>query len=310
MTAVPWSPDRFPGGPFTPQDLSELGIPRSALQRELRAGRVRRVLRGVYVDAAVEDSYDLRLAAVGRVIAPGHIACDRTAAWVHGIELVGPLERDGIPPVEVCRLRAQQRSVSAEVLGRNRDLSAADVMEVGGFLVTTPLRTALDLGCVLRRRDALAALDQFRRCFGISTEDLTREAVRYFRRRGVVQLRELIPLADPRAESVRESWTRLAIIEHGLPAPVPQYEVEVGGRVVFRLDHAYPSSRVAVEYDGYDFHHTDEQLESDAERRRWLRDNGWTVIVVRRGDFSGSQLDRWLSDLGEALRHAYTNLRW
>ena len=38
---------------------------------------------------------------------------------------------------------------------------------VGGLRVTTPLRTALDLGCLLRRREAKASLDAFCRLHGI-----------------------------------------------------------------------------------------------------------------------------------------------
>ncbi len=39
------------------------------------------------------------------------------------------------------------------------------------------------------------------------------------------------------------------------------------------------------------------------------KDNGWTVIVIRRGDFTGGALDAWLSELRQALRPAYSNVR-
>lgn len=194
--------------------------------------------------------------------------------------------------------------------GRNRSLAPEDVVEIQGLLVTAPLRTALDLGCILQRRDALAALDGFRRSFGFERDDLARSAVRYFRRRGVVQLRELIPLTDPRAESARESWTRLAILDAGLPSPVPQFEIESGGVVLFRLDLAFPEHRVAVEYDGAEFHDSPAQRSYDESRRAWLRAHGWTVIVVRRGDFTGRQLQAWLARLRTALWSPYSNLRW
>ena len=184
-------------------------------------------------------------------------------------------------------------------------------MTIVGVRVTTPLRTALDLGCHLRRREALAALDQFMRHHDLDSEQLRRESVRFFRRRGVVQLRRLIPLADPRAESPRESWTRLEIIDAGLPCPEPQYWIEIDGVPTYRLDLAYPRLRVAVEYDGDEFHQrTEDQMRHDAERREWLERHGWTVIVVRNGDFSGRGLQRWLSELRAALRPTYSNRRW
>lgn len=301
----------FPRGPFTQADLDSLGIGRAALRRALAEHSVRRVTRGVYVPTGVADSIELRAQVVARVVAPGHVVCDRTAAWLYGVELLLPHELVGwSAPIETCALRGRRPTSRAETVGRSRDLVAADITEHRGLLVTTPLRTALDLGCILRRSDALAALDQFRARFALTTDTLTEGAMRYVRRRGVVQLRALIPLSDPRAESVRESWTRLAIIDAGLPAPVPQVEIEVDGRVLWRLDHGYPDRRIAVEYDGHDFHHTEDQRAHDDRRRTWLRRNGWTVIVVRRGDFSGRDRDRWIQELGQALRGSYSNLRW
>lgn len=184
-------------------------------------------------------------------------------------------------------------------------------MVVGGVQVTTPLRTALDLGCNLRRRDALAALDQFMRLHGVTREQLARGAVRFFRRRGVVQLRQLVPLADRRAESPRESWTRLEIIDAGLPCPELQHWIEIDGVPTYRLDLAYPRLRIVVEYDGEEFHdQTAEQRRHDAERRTWLAEHDWTIIVVKKGDFTGAGLDRWLSELRQALRPTYSNRRW
>jgi hypothetical protein len=257
----------------------------------------------------VPDSAELRIQALGHVVHAGHVACDRTAAWLHGVDVFERKHGD-VPPIEVCVLRGGSPSGRPEIRSRTRDLAAEDVERAGSVLVTTPLRTALDLGCILRRRDALAALDQFRRHHGLTEQALARSAARYFRRRGVVQLRALIPLSDPRAESPRESWTRLAIVDAGLPAPVPQYEIEQDGAVIFRLDHGYPEHRVAVEYDGVDFHHSDEQLEHDARRRAWLRTRGWRVLVVRTGDFTGVRLGAWLAELRHALRTTYSNLRW
>ena len=41
---------------------------------------------------------------------------------------------------------------------------------------------------------------------------------------------------------------------HGLPAPVPQYEVWDQGRFVARVDAAYPEARLAIEYQSYQEH--------------------------------------------------------
>lgn len=300
----------FPARPFVFAELHLLGITRTDLRRGLDSGQVRRVVRGVYAPASLPDDPESRLRAIGLALRPGQVACDRTAAWIHGVDLFGSAEHETVPNVETCALRGDPRSRLVGVRGRTRDLAPHDVMELSGIQTTTPLRTALDLGCVLHRRDALAALDNLRRLHGLTREDLLQELPRYHRRRGVVQLRLLVTLSDDRAESVRESWMRLAIHDAGLPRPQLQVWVEVDGRPTYRLDLAYPASRVAVEYDGAAFHSSPEQRRHDEERRELLREQGWTVIVVRVGDFTGDRLTAWTADVRRALESAYCNRRW
>lgn len=297
--------------PFTTAEAQRRGISRKRLIAAESDGLVRRVLRGVYVPADLPDSIELRAACAALVVAKGSVVRDRTAAWIHGVDVLTHPEHEVLPPVESCVARFKAPSARRGVDGGTRDLAPHDVMAVDGLLVTTPLRTALDLGCNLHRRDALAALDQFMRLHDLTRDEMARAAVRYFRRRGVVQLRQLIPLADPRPESPRESWTRLEIHDAGLPAPVLQHWVDVDGVPTYRIDHAYPRHRAAVEYDGKEFHdRTEEQRRHDRERRAWLGSDGWTVIVVRNGDFGRGASDRWLRELRQALRPAYTNRRW
>ncbi|MGY2877143.1 hypothetical protein ACVW00_004333 [Marmoricola sp. URHA0025 HA25] len=303
--------DDLPPTPFTTAGARELGISGKQLTGAVRNQLVRRVLQGVYLRADQADSVENRAACAALVIAPGSVLRDRTAAWLHGVDVLTHPEHEVMPPLETCVVRFRCPSDRRGVDGGTRDLAPEDIMVIHGVRVTTPLRTALDLGCNLRRRDALAALDQFMCGFGLSREEYAAAAVRFFRRRGVVQLRRLIPLADPRAESPRESWTRLEIIDAGLPAPELQFWIEIDGVPTYRLDLAYPRHRIVIEYDGEEFHDRNEgQRQRDRERREWLEENGWTVVVVRRGDFTGAGLDRWLAELRAALRPAYSNRRW
>lgn len=300
----------LPTRPFRSADIAELGITRHRLRTLLKTGRVRRVLQGVYVDAALDDSVELRAQAIAIVTPANHVVCDRTAAWIHGVDILISSELDVLPPVETCAVGSGKASRRAGVSGHTRDLSPRDVTTVHGVRVTTPLRTALDLGCRLTRKDALAAMDALCRAYAMTRQHLARELKRFRGRRGVVQLKELVALVDPRAESARESWTRLAIHDAGLPAPDLQHWIVVDGEKRYRLDLAYPGRRIAVEYDGFaDHRRTKEQIERDVERRQWLHDHGWTVIIIRVGDFSGYAVDRWLDELRHALRPDYTNVR-
>jgi uncharacterized protein DUF559 len=301
----------WPTGPFTRADLDPEDVTEAVLKRALRRGDIRTVVRGVFVASALPDTIELRARAVAKVVRPHHVVTDRTAAWLHGIDVHTYAELDVLPPIETCALRGHEPTQITGVDGRTRDLSVGDVMKIHGVLVTTPLRTALDLGCCLRRREAYAALNAIARSFGLTRSDLERELLRFRRRRGVVQLRELVPLVDPRIESERESWVFLAINDAGLPLPEPQHWIHIDDVPTYRLDFAYPRLRIVVEYDGIDAHdRTEEQRDADGLRRGWLRDHGWTVIVVRRGDFKRAALDQWLAELRNALDPAYSNRRW
>ena len=270
----------LPDFPFTRATAESLGISRHRLEEALRNREVRSVLRGVYVRNDVPETQALRVSAAALVMLPHHVLCDRTAAWVHGIDVFRYAELETVPRLESCVLRGHDPTDRAECHGRTRDLVPEDWQVIGGIRVTTPLRIAVDLACSLPRREALAALDAFARRHGLTVDQMNRLLWRYRRRRGVVRARELVQLTDPRAESSGESWTRLEIHDHGLPAPQPQLWVVVDGLPVYRLDLAYAKAKVVVEYDGEEFHTSPADREADEERRELLRRRGWR----HRGD--------------------------
>lgn len=294
----------LPATPFTIATARKAGLPARRLRRALELGLVTRALYGVYLRADIELTLEVRLAAAVLVISPHAIVCDRTAAWIWGVDVHDFRALDQVPPVETFVLRGHDPTDRREVRGGTRDLLPCDWAEVGGVRVTTPLRTALDLGCRLPRRQALAAMDALMRAHPFTRADMMRLLARYRRRRGVVQLRQLVPYVDPRAESPRESWTRLEILDHGLPAPELQFWVMVDGIPVYRLDLAYPHARIAIEYDGVEFHSSPGDRERDRARRQWLLNHGWTVIVVDRVAFTRKGDLGWLVEVRTALAAA------
>lgn len=279
LTAHPGLPlDR----PFRTGDATEVGISPAVLRRMVREGLLRRVLKGVYVDAAAEDDLTMRARAVSLAVPSTAVVTDRTAAWLHGVDVLRPGDHLVPPPVEMFQAPGCTRVRTAANQGGERTLSPRDIEEVHGVRVTTPLRTALDLGRLTRRDQALSALDALLRLERFTRADLLASVERFRRHRGVVQLRELAPLADGRAESPGESVLRLRWIDAGLPTPEPQVEVHQDGMVRARLDLAVPERRFAAEYDGWDWHSSKEQRRRDKERRAWLRTRGWTIVVLTR----------------------------
>jgi len=290
-----------PFAPFTTRDALASGISRRRLRTLIATGDVRRVLHGVYQATAAADTLENRAAAASHVLSPHGVICDRTAAWIHGVDTLRFRELEVLPPLDVVVLRHFSPTSRAQWRNGQRDLSNHDVMRVSGIRVTTPLRTALDLGCKSSRRDGLAAVDAFMRLHGISHEDMYDELPRFAGRRGVVQLRSLLLHADPRSESAAESWIRMYLIDAGLPTPELQHSVEWGGYELYRLDLAYPRHMLCIEYDGVEFHSTEQQRAADDERRAWLRAHGWTIIVVTREELSVEAVDRWTSQVRSVL---------
>jgi hypothetical protein len=291
----------LPLGPFTADDARRAGLSRKRLRLLVRSGHLERVFHNVYVRADILDSIETRTAALAIVLPPFAVVCDRTAAWIHGVDVLSFRELGSPPPIELVSIRDLTPSRSRGVNGGERDLDPLDITVVDGIRVTTPLRTALDLGCKLPRYRAIGALDQFMRLHEITHRDFSAHLPRYRGRRGVVQLRELVRIADPASESPGESWIRLAIYDANLPPPTLQFSVAVGGKELFRLDLAYEFQGVCVEYDGQEHHTSPDHVRADERRRGWLRDHGWTVIVVTKDDLDRDSTRAWISVLREAL---------
>ncbi|MCW2759463.1 MAG: hypothetical protein JWO46_3209 [Nocardioidaceae bacterium] len=293
--------DDLPTEPFTLSQALDRGISRWDLEQAVHARLLHRLLRGVYVRTDVRDTIALRCRAASLVLSRHTVVRDRTAAWLHGIDVFDYHETEILPPLETSVLRWHEPTRRADHVGGTRDLAPRDIQQVHGLSVTTPMRTALDLGCALPPRHGLAMLDAFARHYGFARSQLEREALRYRRRRGVVQLRRLLSMVDARAESPAESWTRYCMLDAGLPAPELQWWVDVGGVPTYRLDLAYPRHRVAVEYDGEEFHTSPDARRRDEERRAWLRAHGWIVIVVRRDGFGPRAVEAWTGEVRAAL---------
>jgi len=291
----------LPDHPFVIGDLARLGLSHAQLRGLLSEGVVRTELYGVYCRSDLPDTLDLRARSASLVLPPHVVVCDRSAAWLWGISCLEYAELDVLPALEVVSCGGEDRSRRSGVYGGKRDLLPDEVTEVDGVRVTTPLRTAIDLACLRGRRDALAVLDAFRRGFGLTCEDYERQLLRFERRRGCKQARELAPLAIVDAESQGESWTRMTIVDDGLAPPRAQVEVLLPDHGWVRLDLAYEHLRIAIEYDGAEFHTSDEDRAADRRRREALEREGWIVIVVTKDDFTGARLETWLSELRTAI---------
>jgi len=239
--------------------------------------RYARVFRDVYIDPHVELTPALRARAGWLWAKRQGAVAGLSAAALYG-----------------CRWVDNTRSV--ELIHGNRHrlpgirthadrLEEDEVVVLSGIPVTSPARTALDLGCWYPLEAAVAAIDDLARATDIKAADVDLLAARYPGRRGIARSRKAIALFDAGAQSPKESWLRMVLIRAGLPRPQTQIAVQDGSGEVFAyLDMGWEEFKVAVEYDG-EQHRTDRwQYTRDIRRLEMLERCGWIVVRVVAGD--------------------------
>lgn len=257
------------------------------LRVALRRGLLVSPLPGVFYRADAEQDLALRLACLRLVVPRDAVVCDRTAGWLHGApRILAPGDHLETPKVSIYLPETGRRLRNELVSSGSREFRPGDIDIVDGVLVTSPLRTACDLGRLLHRDQAMAALDAMLRTDAFSRARLLSEVARYRGFRGVRQLRELAPLADGRAESPGESILRLRWLDTPDLAP-PELQFPVGP---WFLDLALPDIRYGAEYDGEEFHGP-EHAEGDRRRREAMRRMGWTIDVFGKHNIHGHDQD-------------------
>jgi very-short-patch-repair endonuclease len=177
-----------------------------------------------------------------------------------------------------------RRVRSAGITGHIGRLEKADVTRLGSIPITRPERTLIDLASTLARDTLEGTLDEFLRRELAQLPRLARRltAVGGRGRPGVRHLRRLVEERRGSAISESELETRLlrALRENGLPAPLSQYEVRDDGRLVGRVDFAYPHAKLVIEAYGRRHHSVWTDQEHDLARQNDLITAGWRVIIV------------------------------
>ncbi|MGE2715385.1 hypothetical protein ACQI4L_15110 [Mycolicibacterium litorale] len=254
---------------------------------------VERIWHGVY--CLGEPTDELRLRGLDLSCGTTVAVCLATAAAIFGFDTEEPSELHVLNPH-----RHQLRPVDGLVVHR-RD--GAPLVSAADRWATTPAWTAVEVARSLRRPRALATLDAALRSGTVSRGQLWRAAIEQAGRRGIVAVRDLLPLADPRAESPMESEARLVMIDGGLPLPELQFEIIDGNGELRRLDFAWPDQRVAVEYDGLDWHSSPDAMRADRRRQAALMDVGWVVIPIVFDDVRHRAWEL-VARIDQQLRHA------
>jgi len=181
------------------------------------------------------------------------------ALWVDGCSPIEMIWRCGRPP--------------AGIVVRNERLEPDEITAVSGVLVTTPERTALDLARHLPRDAAVAHLDALARATGVRAVDAFSLVDRYPKARGLRTATTALALMDAGAQSPKETWLRLLLVDAGLPKPRTQIRVTDGFNEAF-IDMGYDEPKVGLDYDG---------MQHASDRSRYVYDIGRNELIERQG---------------------------
>lgn len=241
----------------------------------LTRGQLRWNYRAIFPDVylAKTEPLSLHVMATGAWLWSGRrgVITGRAAAAVHGAKWV-----DERAPVELLWYNNHR---PPGVIVRNERFELDEMSTVAELTLATPARAGFDLARHLPRTAAVAHLDALARATGLTTTDLHRLLQRYPGARGNRRARTAIGLMDVGAESPKESWLRLLLVDARFPKPATQIRVTDGVSTAF-VDLGWEDLKIGVEYDGDHHRISRSQWARDIMRVEMLEQNGWIIIRV------------------------------
>lgn len=256
------------GGYATTAALLEV-VSRQQLDGLVHRRELVRVWHGVYAVAPPDPRG--RLASLDAFLGQRAVACLGTAAGLYGFDT------EATETLHILDPGTRVRSVEGLMVHQR---VGAPLRRVDGRPATSPAWTAVEVARVLPRPRALATLDAALHSGLCTPADLAAAAHEQRRRRGIVKVRELLTIADGRAESPMESEARLVMHDHDLPRPELQYVIDGAHDDAWRVDFAWPEHHVAAEYDSMDWHSGRVAMLRDRARFAGLQHARWTVIPI------------------------------
>ena len=263
-------------GLITVDQAVAAGLSPGQIRHKLATGEWLIMRRRVYAVAGAPATWAQAVAAAALSLQPAAWVSHATAGQLWGFPGVTGEEIDVL--VDVGR-RVRMAGVRTH---RSQALFSADLAQHLRIPVTSPERTLVDLSATLdevalgrmlddalRRR--LVRLERLRTCVG-------RLGKSPGRRPALVHalLAARLPGYDP-GDSDLETRVLRTLVAAGLPAPVQQHRVRLGGRT-FRIDLAYVAEKIAIEPDGWDSHRTRSAFDDDRARANALVLDGWTLL--------------------------------
>jgi Protein of unknown function (DUF559) len=234
------------------------------------------IMPNIYLDKRFQPTLKQRISAAWLWSGRQAVIAGAAASALHGAKWVDP---DALVELIWRNARAPQG-----VKTRDELLVDGEVECLAGLSVTTKERTAFDLGRRGTLVQAVARLDALANAADFKINDVLELADRHSHARGLRQLEKVLDLVDPGAQSPKETWLRLVVINGGFPRPSTQIPLlGADGYPRYFLDMGWEDLKLAVEYDGEQHRLSREQFVKDVERLEYIQRIGWTHIRVLAG---------------------------
>lgn len=255
----------------------EDGLTSRQIEHRLRSGLWRSIHPQVYAINGAPPTWQQELLAAcfwGEGLASHRSA---GALW----ELPGQYQSPLLLDVTVTRCHLPAR---AGIRIHHTDRLLASDRHVLQAIPTTGIeRTLMDLGAVSPRAKVAIALDAAL-ARGLTTPNRIDRYLAMVARRGRRGCKPLRELLRERASLTRVPQSPLEtsffdlLVAEGLPKPELQYEIRDRGRLIARVDFAWPDQKMILEMDGYRYHSGHSQWQKDRRRRNELTRLGWTML--------------------------------
>jgi very-short-patch-repair endonuclease len=251
-------------GIVTRAQLLGLGLSDDAVDRRVARGRLHIVHRGVYAVGHPVLKVEGRWIAAVLAAGAGAVLSHTSAAAAWDLRPVG----SGVVHITVPGDGGRRRRAGLRI-HRSVTLAPSDTTRYRAIPVTTPLRTVIDLAATLRGRSLEHVLDLAEQRGLVDFAELHQRTIPSALR--AVLCRYTAGTTVTRSE-MEERFLALCD-DHGLPRP--NVNVRIEGEEV---DFVWPAARLIVEVDGYRYHRSPSQFETDRERDVKLAVAGWQVL--------------------------------
>jgi very-short-patch-repair endonuclease/predicted transcriptional regulator of viral defense system len=274
------------------RQLLVAGLGRDWIDARLKAERLRRVHRGVYVVGPIAAP---RVAEMAAVLAYGEGATvshrSATSLW----RLLPYPAHDGTVDVTVPARYAKHRPGIR--VHRVRCLPSGERTKLDGIPITTPARTLLDLAAVAPSRALEQAMAEAERRLLARRSELAALLSRYPGRPGSRVLRVLLEADEGPALTRSEAEERFLSLIRKAGLPAPSVNARLGP---YEVDFLWREAGLAVEVDGFAFHADRASFEADRRRDADLASRGVTVVRVTWRQIV-DQPEAMLVRIGQAL---------